>query len=530
MRTYTSAPDETKFVIPEGAKSAKDYITSLYESSAELSGWAIRGGVDAIAERMKADILNTSNTLKIYGDRVTGKVYHISESGSDTDGNGSQEKPFRSIAGIKDKVVLNCGDAVLFERGGIYRGSFEASAGVVYGSYGKGNKPIVMQSKKNYADPSLWKETEWENVWVCTDKLMNVGVIGFDHDLQDYSENAYNELYGIIMNKNLFGFNDASQLCGDLQFYSELYGGTKNYGELYLYSKNGNPGSRFKSIEMGENESIVVGLANDVTIDNISFKFTGAHGIGSGTTKNRTVTNCVFSWIGGSVLSVSYGGGKPINYGNAVEIYGGCSGYYVCNNWMYQIYDTAVTHQRATWQGDCIQENVRYAENLMEYVYWGIEFYNMPPRGNDLAGNEDTYTRITGNVASEYNLLRLGGYGWGSIVRHRGAELYAGRFLSENHDCYARYNIFDRAYGELLVLDEKSNEVDDKNIYIQHIGQPLGRLKKAGAVTCGHDAAQRIANDFGDKNAVVVLIDPLVEPAVRKIPEGWVEPDAFDKK
>ncbi len=527
---WTSIAQENtaRFIIPESAESAKDYIVALYDQAGELSGDAIREGSSEIAERMKADILNSPNTLELYGDRVTGTAYHISEKGDDVNGDGSEEKPFRSIAGLKAKVTLRSGDAVLFERGGIYRCTFSVSAGVVYGAYGKGPKPIIMQSKKNYASPELWKETEWENVWVCTELLKNVGIIGFDHDLQDYSENTYNELYGVIMNKNLFGFKDASQLCGDLQFYSELNGGTDNLGELYVYSKDGNPGERFSSIEIGERIDIVTGNARDVVLDNISFKFTGAHGMGgAGGAVNRTVTNCVYSWLGGSILSLSFEGGKPVNYGNAVEIYGGCNGYYVENNWMYQIYDTAVTHQRNSSTGDCIQENIRYSGNLMEYVFWGIEFYNREPSASQLGGKEDTYTRITRNVASEYNILRLGGYGWGSITRHRTCKLYCGYLLSENYDCYTRYNIFDRAYGDLIYIEKESNELDDKNIYIQHIGQPIGTLKKPGTVICDYDAAFRIAEGLGDTNAVVVLIDPQKDPIVRNIPEGLIAPDAL---
>ena len=536
--TYSESDDAgTAFVMPKGGKSAKDYITSLYVQSANLSGKAIRDASDVIAEQMKKDILNTPNTLEIYSDRITRNIYYVSEkNGNDSTGTGTLAKPFRTHAGVASKVTLRSGDAVLFERGGVYRGKIVATPGVVYGSYGEGNKPLLLQSAKNYADPALWKQTEWENVWVCTDLLVNVGVIGFDHDLQDYSENTYNELYGITMNKNLFGFTDVSQLCGDLQFYSELNGGLTSKGELYVYSRYGNPGERFDSIEIGEKIDIIdsgSSAPNGTTFDNLSLKFTGGHGIGFGTTSDVTVTNCVFSWLGGSVLSHDFHGtGRVVNYGNAVEIYGGCNGYTVENNWMYQIYDTAVTHQRSSSTGDCIQTNVRYAENLMEYVYWGIEFYNSPPSASQLeeAGKtEDTYTRYTSNVASEYNLLRLGGYGWGSIVRHRGSSLYCGSTLSENYDCYAKYNIFDRAYGDLLTLPANSNEVDDCNIYIQHIGQPLGKLKETARTMCDYHSVESISEKWGDKNAVIVIIDPSLDPIVRNFPEGWIEADALEK-
>ncbi|MBR5553553.1 MAG: S-layer homology domain-containing protein [Clostridia bacterium] len=514
------------FVMPSGeGLDAADYIVSLHSQSASLSAKAIRNGVETIAEQMKEDILNTRNTLEIYGARITGTKYYISENGSDSIGTGTVSSPFKSMAGLKAKITLRSGDAVLFERGGVYRGSFSVSSGVTYGAYGTGNKPIIMQSKKNYADPALWKKTEWGNVWVCTELLNNVGIIGFDHDIQDYSKDTYNELYGITMNKNMYGFMGPSQLCGDLQFYSELNGNVSGAGELYLYSKDGNPGERFSSIEIGEKQDIVTGSANNVVIDNLSFKFTGSHGMGgAGGCKNRTVTNCIYSWLGGSILSLDFhGNGSPVNYGNAVEIYGACDGYYVENNWMYQIYDTAVTHQRSSSTGDCIQENIHYSKNLMEYVFWAIESYNAPPKLSP--GQEDTWTRITRNYLADYNVMRLGGYGWGSIVRHRTSQLYWCNAISENYDCYSQYNILDRAYGYLVGYPSNHNEVPDKNIYIQHIGQPL-RLKGQNIV-CGYDFAEQIAESWGDKNAVVIVIDASLEPIVRNFPEGFIEPDAL---
>ena len=529
--TWTATNTEGGKYVLSGT-SAEDYIKGLYDQSANLSGEAIREASDVIAEQMKKDILNTPNTEEIYADRITGQKWYVSELHGDDNNDGkTPETAVKTLAGLNQKMRFpRAGTAILFERGGVYRGQISAIKGVVYGSYGTGNKPILMQSKRNYADPSLWKETEYPNVWVCTEKLVNVGVIAFDHDIQDYSEATYNETYGVTMNKNMFGFKEVGQLCGDLQFYSETYGETRKEGELYLYSTKGNPGTRFKSIEIGENIAIFTGAADDVVIDNISFKFTGGHGMGgAGGCKNRVVTNCIWSWLGGSVLSHDFhGNGSPINYGNAVEVYGGCNGYYVENNWMYQIYDTAITHQRSSSTGDCIQENIHYTKNLMEYVFWAIESYNAPPGADDLApGQKDTWTRITRNVRSDYNHMRLGGYGWGSIVRHRTCQLYWCNVISENYDCYSNYNILDRAYGVLVGYPANSNEEPDKNIYIQHIGQPL-RLK-GPTTTCGYDFAAQIAEKWGDKNAVVVVIDPDKEPIVRNFPEGWIAPDALTK-
>ncbi|MBR5527964.1 MAG: S-layer homology domain-containing protein [Clostridia bacterium] len=517
--TWTATPRALEYQLT--GSSAEEYIKGLYEQSATLSGDAIRRGVDTISEKMKQDILNTPNTADIYGDRMTKTTYYISEkNGNDENDGKSPETAWQTMAALNKMRFPQKGTTVLFERGGVYRGTISVNAGMTYGSYGTGPKPIVMQSKKNYADPALWTATEWENVWLCADQLINVGVMGFDHDLQDYSNKCYDETYGLIMNPNTLGVTGPESLNGDLQFYCELPGGsTGNRGNLYLYCEGGNPGERFKSIEIGENIAIISGASNDVVIDNISFKFTGGHGMGgAGGCKDRTITNCVWSWIGGSVLSYN-NGAAVTNYGNAIEIYGGCDGYDVINNWMYQIYDTGVTHQRSASTGNCYQGNINYLSNLIEYVFWGIEFYNAPPSLAQLNGGKDTYTRLTENVLSAYNVLRKGGYGWGSITRYRTCQLYCGSTLSDNKNCRSEYNIFDRATGSMLNLPSNSNEVPDKNIYIQHLGYPLGSLKGMYAL-CDYNAADNLVKHWGDKNPLVVVIDPKRDPVVINTPAG----------
>ncbi len=503
-----TANTEVKEYVLTGT-TAKEYTMSLYEQGKTLSADAILRGNQVISEKLKQDIINTPNTEEIYGDKITAQKYYISEkNGNDANDGKTPETAVKTIAGLNNVVRFpRPGTAYLFERGGVYRGTVgTATNGLVIGSYGEGPKPIIMQSKKNYADPALWVETEWPNVWKCTESLYNVGVIGFDHDLQDYSADTYNETYGWIMNYNLFEFHGVQDMNKDLQFYSVLSNDPSSkvkQNDLYLYSDKGNPGSRFKSIEIGENTHIFSGKGDDVIIDNLSVKFTGGHGMGgAGGCKNRTVTNCIWSWIGGSILSLDFrGNGKPVNYGNAIEIYGSCDGYYVENNWIYQIYDTAVTHQFSDGTA-CIQQGVRYLGNLMEYCFWGIEFYNAPGDGKTPAASK--YTK---DVISAYNILNESGYGWGSTTRFRTGYAFCGSSLSKNEDQHSNYNVFNKCSGNLLNLPSNSNEMPDKNIYIQTIGCPLGYLKGVNAV-CDYDAAEKIEDMWGDKNAIVIVLQP----------------------
>ena len=517
---YDDTESGVSFKLPVSADSTEDYVKALYSQSEYLSGKAIRDGVDVISERMKEDILNTPNTLDIYGDKVTGTVYYIdSEKGIDTKTRGTSEKyPLKTYTGLISAYTLKAGDAVLFKRGMVHRVAISTVSGVIYGSYGEGDKPLLVQSKKNYSKDSsgmyLWEETAWENVYKCTEKLNNVGVIGYDHDLFDYSENSYNELYGDIYNMNSHGFTGPGDMNKDLAFYSVISNDVALYkalnpdaieeiavGDLYVYSEQGNPGRRFESIEIGEKIDIFDGSPSNVIIDNLAMKFTGGHAVGF----EITVTNCVFSWLGGSALSAATAEKAVTNYGNAVEIYGSCNGYYVENNWMYQIYDTGVTHQYSGGDVNIAQENVHYTGNLIEYVHWGIEFYNAQKENEDDSNDAYDYTR---DVYDYYNVCRMGGYGWGSITRFRqkSARLYCGASLSLNYDQFTEYNIFDRCAGYLINLPANSTEFDNKNIYIQDVGCTLGHLK-GKTVTCSYDAYTEIKENLGDENAVVVIIE-----------------------
>ena len=480
--TWNLKEGEKKYVL-EGT-NYKDYIVGLHTQSKNLSGDAIREGIDVISEQMKKDILSTPNTAELYPDRIGKNTYYISEKNGNDDNDGkSPETALKTIAGLYKKLRFpGKGTAVLFERGGMYRGQITVSNGLTYGSYGEGDKPIISGSKKNYADASLWKETDKKNVYELTEGIYNVGVIVFDHP--DDAHGNYDGLYG---QNRIFGKNITSyiELEKDLEFFS-------CNNTLYLCSTNGNPGTRFSDIEIGTRTDVFDGSASDIVIDNVHVKHTGAPGIGLGSGNNVVVTNCEFSWLGGSLLG-SYGE-TTTQYGNAVELYGNCDGYYVTNNWMYQIYDTAITHQGKNLN----MKNVEYTGNLMEYVHWGIECWLTEP---DSKGSLHNYL-------AHYNVLRNGGYGWGTIVTKRPANsmLYCTyNFKVASSNMLTEYNIIDRGAGEIVHVDANAAETLNSNIYVQHEGAVIGDLKGT-VVKADIDAPFLLCKHVKDKSPVFVLI------------------------
>ena len=102
------------------------------------------------------------------------------------------EKPIATLAKVNEITLP--GDTVLFKRGDHFRGNIKVDKnGVTYASYGEGVKPIIDSSARNYADASIWKETDKENVWECTVPVDNAGLLHFD---PSYTYGEYNEVYG----------------------------------------------------------------------------------------------------------------------------------------------------------------------------------------------------------------------------------------------------------------------------------------------------------------------------------------------
>ncbi|MBR5527833.1 MAG: hypothetical protein IKV97_02430 [Clostridia bacterium] len=412
--------------------------------------------LDLRAQGMKNAVISAKNYLP-----KNERVIYVSNDGDDANDGRTPCTAIATIARVNE-ITLPC-DTVLFRRGDHFRGRVNVKEGTTYSAYGEGVKPIIDGSPKNYAQPSLWEKTDAENVWHLTEKAKNVGLVHID---PEYTYGQYNEVYGTMKIFGQNGFSGYADLKADLEFYSDY-----ETEDFYIYSEE-NPGDRFLDLELATSGNIFSGSAGNVTIDNLWITHTGSHGVGSGTTKNRTVTNCVFSWLGGSILSVNFrGSGRPVRYGNAVEIYGGCDGYRVENNWMYQIYDTAVTHQFSGGDMECHQHNVRYINNLMEYCFWFIEYYN-----GDCKGHPQSIK----NIYMRGNFCRMGGYGWGCKGREAATPMFCGSSVyCETENFVAENNIFYQSLGYLVVLancEGHKTEIMRNNVYVNPKGANFARL------------------------------------------------------
>jgi len=415
--------------------------------------------IEEKAAQRREYILNTPNGYTELPENTYGRIFYVSADGDDSADGLSEETAWASIEKLNITSFLP-NDIILFRRGDEFRGKIKGCAGVTYSSYGEGPKPIINGSKRNFAEPALWQETDVENVYKCSYPLENVGNVVFNYSGKIGN---YDELIGQLRIVGANDFEGYQDLSADLEFTSDL-----SNGDFYLYSAEGNPGDRFESIEICEGGNLFQGSSKDVTVDNLMFIFGGAHGVGSGTVVNRTVKNCIFAWIGGSILK-GYNGANLTRYGNAVEVYGGCDGYYVYDNWIYQIYDTGVTHQYSNNDKVIVMDNIEYRGNLIELCHWSIEYYN---RG-EMPGSR------LHNVHVHDNMTLYGCYGWGSVGRESGGALHNSFTIIDDVENYiVENNIFAYSKGNIVRYNEGGDrKIKFKNnTYVQYYDRALGYM------------------------------------------------------
>ena len=373
---------------------------------------------DEQAETLRQQILDLPDTVKAADG---GKTIYISYRGDDAADGRTPATAWRTTENLKDKELLAEGDAVLFERGGIYRSVCVILCdGVGYGAYGNGPKPQLFAGDKNYADPALWERIDQWGVWrtrVPADPKNrdnawrnDIGNIIFDHGRGCASEHKRTAL---------------SELRTDFEFYHDVQ---ENW--LYLCHSMGNPGERFDSIEIAPKVNILTAPYQNhgIVIENLCLKYTGAHAIGMSRPEGCVVRGCEIGYIGGSMLK------DNARYGNGIELYSRCKDIVVEYNWIYECFDAGYTHQgRDGWH-----ENVVILHNLMEYSNYNIEVWT----------SRDPAVGGARNGVIEDNILRFAGYGFGTKARIGSNSSAVGNISMYNYplphrDFVIRNNILD---------------------------------------------------------------------------------------
>ena len=458
--------------------------------------------LDKQAEKMKKEIRNAQSDM---AKKNFSTIYYISAEGNDLNDGLAPDRAIKSLQRLAE-LDLKPNDCVLFRRGDIWRGRIRAKSGVTYSAFGKGEKPRIYGSPYDAAKVGKWVETDTKNVYMYNDELgSDVGTLVFNGG----EANAFK----VMMIRQQDGstlhietrepFSSYRDLKRDLEFYHDY----KNQKRIYLCSTEGNPAERFSSIELSPRGNIIQ-AANNTTFDNLCIKYGGSHGIGSGTVKNLTVTNCELGWIGGSIQSEDiFGRNHPTRFGNAIEIYGGCENFLVSNCYIYQVYDAAITHQH---QGDTdetlVMKNVLYANNLIEDCVYSIEYF---------LGRKDTnQSHYMENILVANNLMRRAGYGWGKQRPDKETPAHIKSWSHHiNHATNFRIenNVFDRSTHDLLNIAAAQEEwlpTLSENTYIQHRDKMAGAWGSEGVRYVYDDTvAQSLKDVFGETMGEILFAE-----------------------
>jgi hypothetical protein len=347
-------------------------------------------------------------------------VYYVSSSFA-ANSKGTINNPW----GYEDFICKNndgtvkAGDAVLFKRGDEFvvsmpyedqsltsqgnrmtYASFNAKAGVVYGAYGTGEKPIFNGSTKDYASVKWEKVEGKDNIYKT-----NAPEIAFDKN-----PGAVNDIGAASMIFN-------GRIAGSRRFYvKELYTLFKNEqyaydsenGILYLYSDKGDPSSVYNSIEVSRDTYgiTVDNGADNVVIDNLSIYAFGHGGIRAlGKNDYLTVSNCNIKYTGGVMQTSNTSDKYGLRFGNAIEAWNKASYLKVINCYISQTYDTAITAQGNgnISSGEKSYNGFTVQNCLLEYNNTDIEFFD-----------SDTTTTTFENVVISDNVFRFTSLGWGT--------------------------------------------------------------------------------------------------------------------
>lgn len=412
------------FNVKDTFSAEGEQLGDIPPNCAKLSN-PITGVCDSEADKLRNAILDADNTENNY--KITGTKYYISGKGNDENSGTSIDKPFRTVDAL-DKINLKSGDAVLFERGYVFRITrpINVAEGVTYGSYGKGSKPLICGSPANYANPSLWKPTNKKNVWQIDFSYPEAACLIFDHG----------DEVGYARRKGL------QQLDVNGEFYHN-----NEYGYFFLYCDKGNPGKIYSSIEISTQGSIFYVEASNVTIDNLCLKYVGNFAVnGRPNVDNINVTNCEIGFIGGSDYYLG-----STRYGNAIQFWQGCTNINVSNNWIYQTFDTAITWQgKGTKEEFAVYKNIYFGKNLLEYNNCDYEIW------------DSEYSSLE-NFQIVDNIMRFTSLGWGTRSNDFGIRGIEGAILAQFEpmdikSVFIKDNIIDTPGREIITLEYTQNQ------------------------------------------------------------------------
>ncbi len=445
--------------------------------------WEQHSRYDEQAEALRQQILDLPDTVTAADGCTT---YYISWRGDDTADGLTPATAWRTVENLHDPARFRAGDAVLFERDGVYRNAAIVTVpGVSYGAYGEGPKPCLYAGDKDYADPALWEKTDTPHLWRAKvptdpknrqDKMRNdIGNVVFD--------------YGKILAGETKRYR-LEQVQSDFDFFHDVQ---EDY--LYLYLRWGNPGALYKSIEIVPKlNTFHCRDYRGLTIENICMKY-AFYGVSAAGCSDIVIRGCEIGYIGGSLLAYD-----QVRAGNGIEIYADCDNVLVENCWIYHCFDAGYTNQ-----GPGTQQNITVRGNLMEYSQYNIEVWVSRSEPSKMA-----------NSVFEDNILRFAGYSFGSFNRMNSSSCACGNiscydYVLPSENVLIRRNVFDCSYRYDVCIVHPNEEgfgptVED-NVWVQKPFENNDTVACIGLSSSFRDHKTRDCRTLDEMKASVAVFD-----------------------
>ena len=421
------------------------------------------------AERKKAILNSPTEIVKadefIPGETYTGTAYYISPHGNNENDGLSPETPWQTADRTNWGDVQD-GDAVFFERGGVYRltqESVKLISNVTYSAYGNGTKPIITLAQENSARAKCWElyyeGTNGEKIWRYYRSLGDVGGIVFDDESYakrilewptpegwlaldmskmdpvngTYADGDPYSMWDLVstgeyrtVEENLT--EDLSYICrvdlSDLT-YPVDFGLEFRDGDLFLRCDTGNPGELFSDIEIialyqdafgNTQASLMDGYdADGFVLDNLSLKYYMDHAVFSLPTHGNgaVIQNCTIEWGGNRLHQIE--SSTPTNQACVIgdSIYNVAYNATIRNNYMCH-----------SANGCTFESSEEFAENMGTYMASGNLMENCAQGIRTYLYNADEINRFDELILQDNIILNSGtGMNNGNFVNACAIEL-----------------------------------------------------------------------------------------------------------
>jgi hypothetical protein len=241
----------------------------------------------------------------------TGRVFYVSNSGSDTNSGRSPSTPWKTLSKVSDYELLP-GDSVLFKRGDVWRENLyvddtgTAENWITYSAYGTGPKPRILGSL-----PATNWTHQTGNIWRADGSFNNPYNGGYD-----YAELFFEEFDGS------FSWGRQRDYDAGFSVMSQPRDWCWNANQIYVYSTT-DPAIAYKGVEVPQESNCIRfpsiygtyvtpdDVPRFIAFDNLQVMFAYRHGIYGGYNEapigGYRFTHCHIGCIGVKGGASAYG-------------------------------------------------------------------------------------------------------------------------------------------------------------------------------------------------------------------------------